>query len=204
MKRGTRITLLTLAVVLSLGIVAEGGLNAVLSHIASRRVNKALASIPDCEASCGRIQVGVFTGTVEVEDVRFVYQGQQDSTQKAKGKHVPSSQITVDRIKAGRVFLFKLKNKEALVQSIQIVRPKVELWMDEDHPELSFPKFEVDTTMLKLMHPLKRAELMNLHIEEASFALHSTRTPLDVKVEDCSTWRTTLLSISATHCISSR
>ena len=199
MKRGTRITLLTLAVVLSIGIVAEGGLNAVLSNIASRRVNKALASIPDCEASCGRIQVGVFTGTVEVEDVRFVYQGQQDSAQKAKGKQVPSSQITVDRIKAGRVFLFKLKNKEALVQSIQIVRPKVELWMDEDHPELSFPKFEVDTTMLKLLHPLKRAELMNLHIKEACFALHSTRTPLDVKVEDCSLSMHDLAYDSAFH-----
>ena len=181
MKRGTRITLLTLAVLLAVGIASGGGLNAVLSRIASRRVNKVLSSLPDCEASCGKIQVGAFTGTVQIEDVRFVYHS--DTVQ---GKKVPGSEIYIDRVKVGRVFLFKLLDKEALIHSVSIIRPRVELWMDEDQPALSFPHFEIDSAVLKMMHPLKRAELMNLHIEEACFALHSTRTPLDVKVNECS------------------
>lgn len=181
MKRGTRITLLTLAVLLAVGIASGGGLNAVLSRIASRRVNKVLSSLPDCEASCGKIQVGAFTGTVQIEDVRFVYHS--DTVQ---GKKVPGSEIYIDRVKVGRVFLFKLLDKEALIHSVSIIRPRVELWMDEDQPALSFPHFEIDSAVLKMMHPLKRAELMNLHLEDASFALHSTRTPLDVKVNECS------------------
>lgn len=181
MKRGTRITLLTLAVLLAVGIASGGGLNAVLSRIASRRVNKVLSSLPDCEASCGKIQVGAFTGTVQIEDVRFVYHS--DTVQ---GKKVPGSEIYIDRVKVGRVFLFKLLDKEALIHSVSIIRPRVELWMDEDQPALSFPHFEIDSAVLKMMHPLKRAELMNLHLEDASFALHSTRTPLDVSAESCS------------------
>ena len=182
MKRGTRITLLTLAIVLGVGIATEGGLNAVLSHIASRRVNKALASIPNCEASCGKIQVGAFTGTLQVEDLRFIYHS--DST--GRNPKAPGSEIFIDRVKVGRVFLFKLFDNEALIHSVSVIRPRVELWLDEKQPALSFPQFEIDSALLKMMHPLKRAELMNLHLEDLSFALHSSRTPLDVKVKECS------------------
>ena len=71
MKRGIRITLLTLLVILAVGIVVDGGMNAVLSRVVLRRVNKVLASLPECDASCGDIQVGLLSGTASQFEVGF-------------------------------------------------------------------------------------------------------------------------------------
>lgn len=175
--------LLACAIALALGIVMEGGFNAVLSHIAQRRINKVLASMPDAQASIGSVSVGLLTGTAIVKDVHFAYKAESE---KSKDKSTPGSEVHIDKIEIGRVFFFKLLDNKALVHSVNIIRPRVELWMDEEHPELCVPKFEIDTSLLHLLHPLNRAELMNLDIEEASFALHSTRTALDVAANDFS------------------
>ena len=175
--------LLACAIALALGIVMEGGFNAVLSRIAQRRIHKVLATMPDAQASIGSVSVGLLTGTATVKDVHFAYKAESE---KSKDKSVPGSEVHIDKIEIGRVFFFKLLDNEALVHSVNIIRPRVELWMDEEHPELCVPKFEIDTSLLHLLHPLNRAELMNLDIEEASFALHSTRTALDVAVNDFS------------------
>jgi hypothetical protein len=181
MKRGTKIALIVLAVVLGIGIVLFISADVVVSHIALKQVNKALASLPEGEASCGGIEVRLFSGTAAVKDLRFDYRGEPVSRRDTVR---PGASIHVDRIEIGRVFYSMLMNKELLVYGLEIDRPQVELWMDEKHPELCFPAFPQDTTPKEF--PLKRAELLHFHLKNASLALHSVRTKLDVQVDSCS------------------
>ena len=138
MKRGTKFILGTLLVVFCVGIALEGGLNAALSHLAMREVNRLIAWMPEGEVSCGNIRVELISGTATIEDVHFVYRGEPEKGKKT----APGSDIHVDRIEVGRVFFKLLSDKQALMNSISIIGPRIELWLDEEHPERCFPAFE--------------------------------------------------------------
>lgn len=162
-------------------MVGYGSLSGMLSRFATREVNKLLHMLPDVEASCGTIHVGLVSGTASVDDVRFSYRG-EPAGPNAKA---PGSEIYVERIEFGRLFYSLLLDKQMIVHSFNVIRPRVELWMDEEHPKLCFPDIQKDTS-LHLDFPFKRAELLNLSVEEASLALHSIRTSLDVVADNCS------------------
>lgn len=181
MKRSWKITLIVLGILLAIGIALFIGADVIVSRIAEKKVNNALANLPGCEASCGKIHVCLFSGTASVSDVRFSYRGE---TVIRKDTVRPGVTIEVERIEVGRIFYSMLLRKQALVHSLTIVRPQVELWMDEKHPELCFPQFPQDT--MPKTFPLAKAELMNFAVENASFALHSVRTKLDVAADSCS------------------
>lgn len=181
MKRAQKITLIVVGILLAIGIALFIGADVIVSRIAEKEVNNALANLPDCEASCGKIHVCLFSGTASVSDLRFSYRGQ---TVIRKDTVHPGVTIEVERIEAGRIFYSMLLRKQALVHSLTIVRPQVELWMDEKHPELCFPQFPQDT--MPKTFPLAKAELMSFAVENASFALHSVRTKLDVAADSCS------------------
>lgn len=181
MKKRTKITLIVLGAVLALGIILFIGADVWVSRIAMRKVNQALTTLPEGKASCGLIQVRLFSGTVGIDDIRFDFRGEpihkKDTTSR------PGVSIYVEHIELGRIFYSMLLKKEVLVSDLHIVRPKAEVWLDDKHPELCFPKIEMDTS---LTFPLNRAELMNLHLRNASLALHNLRTKLDVAVDSCS------------------
>lgn len=181
MNRAWKITLIVLGAVLAFGIAAFIGADVIVSRIAKNQVDKALAELPGCEVSCGDIQIRLFSGTASVKDLRFDYRGE---TVIRKDTVRPGALIQVERIDVGRIFYSMLFRKQALVHSLTIVRPQVELWMDEEHPELCFPAFPQDTTPRPF--PLAKAELMRLSVENASLALHSVRTRLDVTADSCS------------------
>ena len=71
MTRRTKITIISLSVVLIVILILSGGLSATLSRVALREVNSALASIPECEASIGDIRISLLTGTATIDDLRF-------------------------------------------------------------------------------------------------------------------------------------
>jgi hypothetical protein len=181
MKRTWKITLTVLGIILAVGIALFIGADVIVSRIAKKEVNKALANLPGCEASCGDIHVRLFSGIASVSDLRFSYRGE---TVIRKDTVRPGVTIEVERIDVGRVFYSLLLRKKALVHSLTVVRPQVELWMDEKHPELCFPQLPQDTTPKTF--PLAKAELMTLAIQNASLALHSVRTKLDVAADSCS------------------
>ena len=182
MTRRTKITIISLSVVLIVILILSGGLSAMFSRVALREVNSALASIPECEASIGDIRISLLTGTATIDDLRFTHNGPA-----IKGSaHNPGVEVHVEHIEVGHVFFYKLIHKEALVYSIRVIHPEMELWLDEAHPELSFPEFKQDSTVKNPIAPLKCAELMNLYIDGADMKMHSTRTSLDLEVEDCS------------------
>ena len=184
MKKGVKITLIVVAVLLALGIAVFVGADIVISRFATKEVQKALATLPAGEASCGSIVVRVFSGTASVNDIQWTYRG--ESISKKDSTLRPGSRIAIERIDIGRIFYSLLLKKQVLIHDIRIVRPELELWMDENHPDLCFPQIPKDTTADTLAFPLNRAELMHLHIKHASLALHSVRTKLDVAVDSCS------------------
>jgi len=180
MKKGTKIALIVLGVIVGIGVVLFVGADLMLSRFVQREVNKALTTLPAGEASCGSISIRLFSGTAGVSDIRFTYHGQPVNRRDTIG---PGVDIYVKHIEVGRLFYSMLFDKQALVSDLHISEPRVELWMDEEHPELCFPEFPKDTAAEPFEFPLKRAELMHFHLHDASFALHSLRTKLDVAAE---------------------
>ena len=179
MKKGTKIALWSILLIIVVGFIVA---DTVVSSIATRSTNSALATMPGSEASVGRVHIRLFSGTAAVEDVNYRHFGEA-----AKGSTGdPGVTLHIDRIELGHVFWTKLLRKEVLVTSLRFVRPQMELWLDEKHPELSFPVFENDTTAQNKIAEYFRIALMKLQVEDASFALHSVRTQLDLQAENCS------------------
>ena len=81
-----------------------------------------------------------------------------------------------------------LLERQVLMGTMRVANPRVEIWLDEDHPELSFPKFEKKekNKKQKVAALVELAELGHLYIDNASLALHSVKTQLDVAVDSCS------------------
>lgn len=179
MRRFNRIILLILIVLAALCIVAYGNVSAMLSRVATREVSKFLADLPEGEASCGEISFNLITGTAHISDVRFTYR--EDSTGLRQG-----IALQIGRLEVGRVLYSILKGNKLTVNHVRLIRPSVELWMDEKQPKDCLPAFMTDRPGKKLCMPDIKAELDELLIDEASLQLHSVRTPLDVAVNACS------------------
>ena len=194
MKRPTKIALIVLASVLAFGTVVFIGADVFVSRIAMRKVNQALTGLPEGQASCGLIQVRLFSGTVGIDDIRFDFRGapvsKRDTTKR------PGVSVYVEHIEVGRIFYSMLLNKELIVSDLHITRPRLELWLDDKHPEHCFPEIPKDTAFT---FPLQKAELFNFHLKNASLALHSVRTKLDLKVDSCSVKLHNLCYDSAFH-----
>lgn len=182
MKRGTKITLIVLAVLVGIIGAAFICADVAVSYLVQREVNKALADLPGCEAQCGNIHVRFFSGTAEVNNLAFSYRGEPLHEKDTVG---PGVKIHVREVEVGRVFYTQLLKKRLLISDVRIKHPQVELWMDEEHPEKCFPELH-DEGLDKMDDVLERADLMRLQIKHADFKLHSVRTKLDVAAEDCS------------------
>lgn len=189
MKRGTKITLIVLGSLLALGVLVFIGADVTLSYLAKKQVDKALAALPPQygEASCGLIQVRLFSGTAEVNDLHFSYRG--ESVSKKDSTRRPGVDIHVDRLAVGRFFYSVLLDHRVLVSDIWLVRPSVEVWLDDNHPETCFPQLPKDEKLDSVHQAdswLERAELMQFHLKNADVRLHSLRTKLDLAVDSCS------------------
>ena len=176
MKKGTKIFLIVLGIVLGIGAVGFITADVIVTYVVKQQVNNALAQMPAeyGEVSYDGIHVRLFSGTAGIHNIRYAY----------KPENAPGVEIKVGHIEVGRLFYTPLIHKKVIVSDLRIFDPSIELWMDEKHPELCFPKFPEDTTHKPF--PLKRAELLNLRIYDACFALHSVRTKLDVVADTLS------------------
>lgn len=182
MKKGTKITLIVLAVLFGIIGLAFIGADVAASYMVNREVNKALADIPGCKASCGPIHVRFFSATAQVNDLRFTYHGEPIHAKDTIG---PGIDIRVERVDVGRIFYGMLFKKRLLIHDIRITRPQAELWLDDKHPETCFPGIK-DTTLENTHNMLASEELMRLRIKNAGFKLHSLRTPLNLSVDSVS------------------
>lgn len=182
MKKGSKIALIVLAVLFGLIGLVFIGADVAASYLVNKEVNKTLATIPGCQASCGPIQIRFFSGTAGVKDLRFTYHG---APVHAKDTMGPGIDIWVEDIEIGRIFYGLLLKKQVAIHDIRITRPHTELWLDDEHPETCFPQIQ-DTALEHANEMLVSAELMKLKIKNAEFKLHSLRTPLDLMVDSLS------------------
>ena len=189
MKKGTKITLIVLGALLAFGIAVFIGADVLVSRFAMKEVNKSLAALPEeyGHASCGAIKVRLFSGTAEVNDINFTYRG--ESVSKKDSTKCPGIDIHVDRVSVGRFFYSMLFKHQVLVSDLHVVRPSVELWLDDKHPETCFPQLPKDEKIDSLHQNspwLAKAELMRFHLKNAAFRMHSVRTQLGIEADSCS------------------
>ena len=182
MKRASKITLIVLGVVVAVVAALFVGADVLVSRFVQKKVDQALANIPGCEVQCGQIHVFLFSGTAEVDGLSFRYHGQPVSKRDTVG---PGVEVAVDKIVVGRVFYTMLLQKRVLVSDVRIVRPSVEVWLDDKHPDACFPKIQ-DKGLEKADKKLVDAEVQRFHLKNANMRLHSLRTKLDVAVDSCS------------------
>ncbi len=181
MRRFNRIVLLIVVIVGAAIVIAYGGLSATLSRVATREASKFLAQLPEGEASCGEISFNLLTGTAHVNDVRYTYRAEAADEQQR-----PGIDIQIGRVEVSRVLYSILNDNKITVHDVSLIRPRVELWMDEKQPEGCLPAFMTARTGKQFHMPDIEAELEVLLIEDASMQLHSVRSPLDVAVNHCS------------------
>ena len=190
MKRGTKIFLIVLGIVFGIGVIGFIAADIAVTYVVKKQVDKALAQMPTeyGEVSYDGLQVRLFSGTAGISDIRYTYkskiENRHGSADRKKSKIDPGVEIKIGHIEVGRLFYAPLLFKQVVVSDIRIFDPSIELWMDEKHPEYCFPKLPEDTVHKPF--PLKRAELINLRIYDACFALHSLRTKLDVVADTLS------------------
>ena len=184
MTRKGKIAIWVIGSILVIGALVFTCADVVVSRMVQRRVNKTLAElpIPGCTASCGNIHVFLFSGMADVYDLKFSYRGEQISKRDTTR---PGFDLALDHLSVGHIFYTPLIARNLLVDAIRAEHPSIELWMDEKHPEKSFPEMH-DDGMSKLQDALNRIALNALRINNASMKFHSLRTKLDVAADSCS------------------
>lgn len=195
MRRFNRVVLLVVIVVGAAIVIAYGGLSATLSRVATREVSKFLAKLPEGEASCGEISFSLLTGTAHVNDVRYTYRADVPGSPAKR----PGMEVHIGCVEVGRVLYSLLRGNTISVNSVSVLEPSIELWLDEKHPKECLPPFMIDSAAKPLQIPFKQISLNKLLIDDASLALHSTNTPLDVAVHHCSLSMQQLVYDSAFH-----
>lgn len=171
MKRVTKITLITLGAVFAFGIAVFVGADVLLSRWVKKKVNTALEQVPGCAASCGGIQLRLFSGTAEVRDLVFSYPAVLD--------------IRVDRIEVGRVLYSALLAKQIWISDVYVFSPSVTLLYDSKNPELLAPQFE-DNGIEKISRFIESATVERLKIRNAAFALQDANSGLEVGADSIS------------------
>lgn len=186
MKRGTKITLIVLAIIIGIiGLLFIAG-DIAVSNVVNKQVQKALTQLPPeiGQVECGPAFVRLFSGTAEIKDLHYVYHHPKKVNKKDAA--APGIEVHVDKVDIGHVFYTLLFKKEVILSDISIVRPSVELWLDDKNPKHSFPELPEDTAKKDQTFPLAKAGLMAFRIKNASMRYHSLRTPLEASVDSLS------------------
>lgn len=170
MKKGTKICLITLGIILGLGTIVFIGADVWISRYVKIQVDKALVKLPFGEASVGGVQIRLFSGTAEVDDIAFAYDSVMD--------------IRVKKIAVGRIFYSALMNRQIKITDIVIDHPSAKIAYDSKHPDEMFPKVESSGDTVDIGNILKDASLDRLKIRHAGLTLRDIATGLDVNIED--------------------
>lgn len=187
MKKGTKITLWVLGSLFVLITLVIGAMDTALSYIAKKEIHQQLANMPDIDASVGNIHVLLFSGTVVVKDIHFAtcafaHKADTDIVPLQPGLRADIPTLSVGPISYIRL----LKNKNFWTYNISIDKPRLTFYLDEKHPEKSFPTFPKDTTMANADQFLRRIDINRVHLNKFCGQIKSTKTPLDVSVDSLS------------------
>jgi len=187
MEKRKQKKLMVISILLGVFVVLLLTANLTTSYLIKQKVDKELALLPAefGEISCGSIYVRLFSGTAEVNDIRYIYHHAKKVNKK--DSVAPGIRVSIDQVSVGHIFYSLLMNKQLVVNSLSIIRPDIDLWLDDKNPLHSFPTFpKSEETTRKASFPFHQAQLREFNLEKASVRYHSLRTPLDAKVDSCS------------------
>lgn len=168
MGKGVKILLIVLAVLLALGIAVFIGADVWVSRYVKKHVDKALAELPFGEASCGEIQIRLFSGTAGVSDLAFSYP--------------PNLEVHVDHVELGRFFYSTLLAHQISVTDIRITHPAATIVYDSKHPDDFFPEID-DRGLDRIGDFLVSAELFRLKIDNACLFLRDKSTNMEIAID---------------------
>ena len=175
MKKRTKTSLIVLGIILALGVVVFTCSDAYLSRLVKEKVDVALGELPFGEASCGDIDLRIFSGTAQISDISFEYS--------------PLVEVHVERIDIGKLFYSALFAHKISISDIRIVRPIATVLYDSKHPDAIMPRTETGSAdMSKITEFVDKAELFALKIDQASVTFKDIATGFEMKV-DSATFR---------------
>ena len=187
MKKATKITLWVLGSLFALCALVIGAMDTALSYVAKKEIASHLADMPQIDASVGNIHVLLFSSTVVVKDIHlatcaFAHKSDTDEIPLAPGLRADIPTLSVGPISYVRLF----RDKEFWTFNISIDDPSLTFYLDEKHPENSFPELPKDTTMANADQFLRRIDINRIHLNRFCGQIKSTKTPLDVAVDSLS------------------
>lgn len=187
MKKSTKITLWVVGCLFAFCALVIGMMDAGLSYVAKKEIKQHLADMPEIDASVGNIHVLLFSGTVVVKDIHFAtcafaHKADTDEVPLAPGLRADIPTLSVGPISYIRL----LKDKNFWTYNITIDKPRLTFYLDEKHPENSFPTFPKDTNMANADQFLKRIDINRIRLNKFCGQIKSTKTPLDVAVDSLS------------------
>ena len=168
MKKGVKILLIVFATLLVIGAAAFIYADVLASRWVKRHVDTALSELPFGEASCGEIQVRLFSGTAGVKDIAFSYP--------------PSLEVHIDEIELGRFFYSALLAHKLSVTNIRITRPIATIVYDSNHPDRFFPEID-DKGLDRAGDFLNSAELFWFRVDNACLSLRDVSNNMEITID---------------------
>lgn len=171
MKKGGKIALITLAILFVLGLAIFVSADVLVSRFVKLEVDETLAALPAGEASCGKIQIRLFSGTAEVSDLHYAYP--------------PAIDISIDKLEVGRVFYSALWAHQIRISDVRIQRPTATIVYNSQFPDSLMPHMQ-DSSLAHAGDFFESASLARLKINEASLVLRDTATGLAISIDSTS------------------
>ena len=171
MKKGGKIALTIFCILLIVGLALFVSADVLLSRLVKSEIDKAFTNLPIGEASCGDIHIRLFSGTAEVQDLRFSYP--------------PALEIEVEKVEVGRFFYSALLARQIVISDLRLQRPKATVVYDSKHPDKMFPEVH-DSSLVRIGELFESISLSRLKITGASLALRDTATGLNIAIDSAS------------------
>lgn len=185
MKKGTKIALWVVGSVVGIVIIALITINLWASSVVQKELNKSLAEVPEIDASIGRVNVLLLSGSVIVSDIHFATCAFAHKSDTDEIALQPGLRVDIDKVALGPVDYYSLfKHKELQIFNVSVLDPKVTLYIDEKHPEKCFPELPKDTTIKDPQQFIKNAALSHFHMNNLDVHVKSLTSPLDLEVEN--------------------
>ena len=186
MKRRSKIALWVIGAFVALCVVTLMSADMIASFVVHREVRKTIEQLPDAEAQVGGIYLNLLSGSAIVKDITFCTHSLHledtitGNREPGLALHIPTLAVWNLRYKE------LLKNRHLSFQKISIDDLQLLVYLDEKHPESLLPTLPKDTTLEKAPIWLRQITARRIEVNDLKARLHSTSSPLAVRVEDMS------------------
>lgn len=187
MKKPVKIALWIVGSLIVLVAGALLSVNIWASRLVQNEVRKAFVNMPDADAQLGNVYIDLLSGSAIVRDITFcTYSLALEDT--VSGVRQPGLALHIPTLAIWNINYMELwKNHHLSILKITVDEPKLLVYLDEKNPGALMPVFPKDTTLNKAGAWLRLIDVRHIELKELDARLHSTRSPLNLSVDDLST-----------------